>query len=137
MMERKQNNTFTFPIRVYWEDTDGGGVVYHSNYLNFGERSRTEWLRAKDIHQTVLREKEGIVFVVRSCNVKYKISARLDDLLDVTVAVQNISSHKLQITQRVMRGTQCCAELVVELVAIGAQTGRLVAIPPTVAAALT
>ncbi len=124
---------FTFPVRVYWEDTDGGGIVYYANYLKFAERARTEWLRARDISQSILKEKHHIVFVVRECTAKYKNPVRLDDLLDITVAVDEISSHKIIMTQRVLRDDLCCAELRVVLVAIDAETWQLATIPAVVA----
>ena len=135
-MSYHPNNLFSYPVRVYWEDTDGGGIVYYANYLKFAERARTEWLRALGISQSVLKETHGVAFVVRQCTIKYKISARLDDLLDITVAVDEISSHKLSMTQRVLRGNTCCAELAVELVVVDVATGRLVAIPSAVSSLL-
>lgn len=75
---------FIWPVRVYYEDTDAGGVVFYANYLKFFERARTEMLRQKGIHQHELLEKTGLVFVVRRVHVEYRQSARLDDLLDIT-----------------------------------------------------
>jgi len=129
MVNFKKNNTFTHPIRTYWEDTDGGGIVYYANYLKFAERARTEWLRALGHDQSELRDRLGIVFVVRECRVRYRAPARLDDLLDVTVAVENITRHKIQLRQTVTRGEDVCAELDVELVAVSAATGALAEIP--------
>ena len=71
---------FSWPVRVYWEDTDGGGVVYYANYLKFFERTRTEWLRSMGLNQQALRDETGGVFVVSEAAVKYHRSARLDDL---------------------------------------------------------
>ena len=76
--------TFTHPIRVYWEDTDAGGIVFYANYLKFFERARTEWLRALGIEQRNLKETSGGMFVVAETTVKYLRSARLDDQLQVT-----------------------------------------------------
>lgn len=122
-------------IRVYWEDTDGGGVVYHSNYLNFAERARTEWLRERGHNQSDLHQHTGIVFVMRDCHIRYKNPAKLDDLLDVSVAVRHITRHKIQFVQRVMRGAVCCAELTVELAAVDGKTGRLAEVPDDILAA--
>jgi len=83
-MSGEETEIFTWPVRVYWEDTDGGGVVYHSRYLNFFERARSELLRAKGIHQMELREKHGFVWVVTEMNVKFRQAARLDDELLVS-----------------------------------------------------
>ena len=79
---------FTWPIRVYWEDTDAGGIVFYANYLKFFERSRTEWLRAKGISQQHLRDTVGGMFVVSDANLRYLKSAKLDDELLVTTSLQ-------------------------------------------------
>ena len=75
---------FSWPLRVYWEDTDGGGVVYHARYLNFFERARTELLRARGIDQTELKEKHGFIWVVTEMDVKFRKAAKLDDELIVS-----------------------------------------------------
>ena len=77
--------TFQFPIRVYWEDTDAGGIVFYANYLKFFERARTEWLRSKGLEQRMLKETTGGMFVVSETRVKYHRPARLDDALLVSV----------------------------------------------------
>ena len=79
---------FEFPIRIYWEDTDAGGIVFYANYLKFFERARTEWLRALGIHQRTLREQSGGMFVVADAALKYLRPARLDDELVVTARLQ-------------------------------------------------
>jgi acyl-CoA thioester hydrolase len=76
---------FSFPVRVYYEDTDRGGVVYYANYLRFFERARTEWLRSLGIHQERLAAQTGTGFVVSRAEIDFRIGARLDDLLTVTV----------------------------------------------------
>ena len=78
-------HAFRHTLRVYWEDTDAGGVVFYANYLKFFERARTEWLRALGFGQQALRERTGAIFVVTDTRVRYLAPARLDDLLDVTV----------------------------------------------------
>ncbi len=122
-------NSFTHSIRVYWEDTDGGGIVYYANYLKFAERARTEWLRALGHDQGELREKLGVVFVVRECRVRYRAPARLDDMLGVSVEAVKSMRHKIQLRQIVTRDADICAELDVELVAVNAATGALAEIP--------
>src|SRR5690606_20285001 len=77
---------FSWPTRVYWEDTDAGGVVYHAQYLAFLERARTEWLRALGYGQEPLRVDHGLVFAVRAMRIDFRAPARLDDALDVSVA---------------------------------------------------
>ena len=83
-MTGEETAIFSWPVRVYWEDTDGGGVVYHSRYLNFFERARSELLRSKGIHQMELKEKHGFVWVVTEMNVKFRQAAKLDDELSVS-----------------------------------------------------
>ena len=76
---------FTWPVRVYYEDTDIGGVVYYANYLKFFERARTEWLRSFGLNQDKLAQEEGLIFVVRRALLDFVRPARLDDMLEVTV----------------------------------------------------
>lgn len=77
-------NPFSWPVRIYWEDTDAGGVVYYANYLRYLERARTEWLRVKGVDQSRLAAEQGVLFMVLAVNVEYKAPARLDDRLLVT-----------------------------------------------------
>ena len=93
---------FGFPLRVYWEDTDAGGIVFYANYLKFMERGRTEWLRALGFNQQVLREQVGGMFVVSETAVKYHQPARLDDALWVTARVQDAGRVSLTVAQQVM-----------------------------------
>lgn len=95
---------FSWPVRVYWEDTDAGGVVYHAGYLRFFERARSEWLRAAGIGQQKLREELGIVFVVHSMDIRFNRPARLDDALQATVAVKELRSASFSVTQSLLRG---------------------------------
>jgi len=94
---------FRFPLRVYWEDTDAGGVVFYANYLKFFERARTEWLRSLGHQQERLRAEQGVMFVVTDTAVRYVLPARLDDLLDVTVRVQHAGRARLSIRQQAWR----------------------------------
>ena len=94
---------FGWPIRVYWEDTDAGGVVYHAGYLRFLERARSEWLRAAGIGQQALREELGIVFVVHSIDIRFHRPARLDDALQATVAVDEMRSASFSVRQALLR----------------------------------
>ena len=77
------SNQSSWPVRVYYEDTDSGGVVYHSNYLNFMERARTEWLRSLKINQQILKEEENLLFVVHQINIKFIKPAVFNDLIEV------------------------------------------------------
>ncbi len=96
-------------MRVYWEDTDAGGVVYYANYLKFCERARTEWLRALGLGQQTLAERDGLLFVVSSAQVRYLAPARLDDQLMVSVAVTQAGGASLDLLQEVRRNTTAAA----------------------------
>jgi len=95
---------FTWPVRVYWEDTDAGGVVYYANYLKFLERARTEWLRALGIEQTELAERDGVLFVVRRVEADYLRAARFNDALTVTCRMREVGGASIEIDQSVRRG---------------------------------
>jgi acyl-CoA thioester hydrolase len=90
---------FEHPIRIYWEDTDAGGIVFYANYLKFFERARTEWLRTLGFGQQVLRDESGGMFVVSETTVKYHSPSRLDDMLVVTAMLQNGGKASLTIAQ--------------------------------------
>lgn len=94
---------FSWPIRVYWEDTDGGGVVYHAGYLRFLERARTEWLRSLGHSQESLRAGSDLVFAVRSVQMDFLAPARLDDELSATVEVTAVRGASLGFRQSVLR----------------------------------
>jgi tol-pal system-associated acyl-CoA thioesterase len=106
---------FVWPARVYWEDTDAGGVVYYANYLKFFERARTEWLRALGIEQQRLAEQQRLLFVVGSAQLRYLASARLDDALLVSVAPQRIGGASLDLLQEVRLGAAPQAAAFAEL----------------------
>jgi acyl-CoA thioester hydrolase len=97
--EHPGKDTFVWPVRVYWEDTDAGGVVFYANYLKFFERSRTEWLRERGIHQQALREATGGMFVVSDARVRYLKSAKLDDELLVTTSLLEAGRASMTIHQ--------------------------------------
>lgn len=92
--------TFTFPIRIYWEDTDAGGIVFYANYLKFFERARTEWLRSLGVEQQSLKDKSGGMFVVSETQIKYFSPARLDDLLEVTAQTSETGRASLVLFQQ-------------------------------------
>ena len=94
---------FSWPVRVYWEDTDAGGVVYHASYLRFLERARTEWLRARGLDQQRVREQQGVLFVVRDLSIDFVAPARLDDELDVTIESCERRSASLSFVQCILR----------------------------------
>ena len=90
---------FGWPIRVYWEDTDAGGIVFYANYLKFFERARTEWLRSKGVHQQALKTSTGGMFVVTDTALSYKLPARLDDELLVTAHITDAGRASMQLQQ--------------------------------------
>ena len=101
---------FHHPVRVYWEDTDAGGVVFYANYLKFFERARTEWLRHLGFEQQALRDATGAFFVVTDTQLRFLAPARLDDLLQVTVLLRHGGRASMQINQQAWRGGVLLAE---------------------------
>ena len=93
---------FEWPVRIYWEDTDAGGIVFYANYLKFFERARTEWLRSLDLGQQQLRELTGGMFVVTDARLRYLRPARLDDELIVTSRLQDSGRASLTIDQQAL-----------------------------------
>ena len=122
---------FSFPIRVYWEDTDAGGIVFYANYLKFFERARTEWLRSLGIGQQALRDATGGMFVVSETNVRYLQSARLDDELIVTTRLTESGRVSLTLAQQALcAGTVLC-EGTIRIGWVDATTLRPARIPAT------
>ena len=122
----------SFSIRVYYEDTDLAGIVYYANYLKYIERARSEWLRALDIDQVVLK-REGLVFVVRRIEADYLAPARFDDELEVRSSLHEMGAARLIMCQKVWRGGQLLFSAVVTLVCIS-EAGRPQRLPAQVAA---
>lgn len=104
-MKRNFPEIFSWPVRVYWEDTDAGGIVFYANYLKFFERSRTEWLRSKGINQHSLREATGGMFVVGDAQIRYLKSAKLDDQLEVTTSLIEAGRAAMSIHQQALLNT--------------------------------
>jgi acyl-CoA thioester hydrolase len=115
---------FSWPTRVYWEDTDGGGVVYYANYLKFMERARTEWLRALGFTQSQLMKDPGIVFVVVNANIDYRRPARLDDSLVITCECTPEGAASISFAQRILRGEEVLIEGTVRVACLDAQSFR-------------
>ena len=103
MKHAPKPNAFSIPVRIYYEDTDAGGVVYYANYLKFLERCRTEWLRVIGHEQADLLREPGIAFVVRSVALDYLKPARLDDLLTVSLEVERITKSQIFFGQHIRR----------------------------------
>jgi len=120
---------FSLPVRVYYQDTDAGGVVYHSTYLNFMERARYEWLRQLGFDAQSLEQVHKIQFMVRSLNIEYRKPAVLDDLLGVTLAVAAIGRSRITLSQQVMLDHTVLARATVEAVCVGAESLKPVSVP--------
>lgn len=116
------------PVRVYYEDTDAGGVVYHANYLRFAERARTEYLRAAGVDQRTLRDRDGVLFAVRRCEIDYLQPARLDDCLDVVSRIVALRGASVSMHQTVMRAAEILAQLSVRVACVDG-AGRPARIP--------
>jgi acyl-CoA thioester hydrolase len=127
---------FAFPVRVYWEDTDAGGIVFYANYLKFFERARTEWLRAAGVEQHALREETGVMFVVADTRLRYLAPARLDDLLTVTVAPEPAGRASLVVRQQALRGETLLCEGEIRIGCVRATDLKPQRLPDSVVAAL-
>jgi len=125
---------FSLPIRVYYEDTDAGGVVYYANYLKFCERARTDWLRAIGLEQGRLAADQNIIFVVRSVKADYLQPAVLDDLLDVVTTLGKLGHASLVFDQKIQRGGQILFETLITIACIDRVSKRATPIPPSVRA---
>ncbi|OHC77042.1 MAG: tol-pal system-associated acyl-CoA thioesterase [Rhodoferax sp. RIFCSPLOWO2_12_FULL_60_11] len=125
-----------FTLRVYWEDTDAGGVVFYANYLKFFERARTEWLRSLGVEQSVLQAQTGAIFVVADVQLRYLASARLDDLIQVTVKVVAQRQASMQLAQQAWRGDTLLAQGLIRVGCVDAATLRPRRMPEQVLMAL-
>src|SRR3954470_21864461 len=114
-MPARPEPVFRLPVRVYWEDTDAGGIVFYANYLKFFERARTEWLRAAGIGQQDLIASDNAGFVVKSATIDYHAPARLDDEITLTLAVEKLGRASVQFAQKAYRGDQLLAEASVKV----------------------
>lgn len=111
--------THHLPVRVYYEDTDAGGIVYYASYLRFLERGRTEWIRARGLSLHSLYETEGLLFVVRRVEADYLRPAVLDDVLEVVTELRALGGARIEMTQRVGRAGEVLFSAVVILVCVG------------------
>jgi len=123
------DNAFFLPVRVYYQDTDAGGVVYHSTYLNFLERARYEWLRELgfDVHSLIQVHK--VIFMIRSLSIEYFKPALLDDLLHITAQAAELGRSQITISQRVTRGTDILTKATVHAVCVGSDSLKPVSMP--------
>lgn len=130
-------STFAFPVRIYWEDTDAGGVVFYANYLKFFERARTEWLRAAGVEQQQLREETDAMFVVAEVQTRYLSAARLDDVLRITVHIEEQGAASMVIAQEAWRGDTLLAQGRIRIGCVQAASLKPCRIPKQVLAALS
>jgi len=125
-----------FPIRIYWEDTDAGGVVFYANYLKFFERARTEWLRTAGVGQQALRDETGAMFVVAEVHMRYLAPARLDDTMVVSVQVEEKGAASMVLVQEAWRGNTLLAQGRIRIGCVQADTLRPRRIPAQVLQAI-
>ncbi len=122
-------DAYHLPVRVYWEDTDAGGVVFYANYLRFFERARTEWLRSLGFGQQALLERHGVLFVVGQVQIRYVQSARLDDELTITARIAETGSARLRIAQQALKGSDVLAHGHVDIICVQQAQWRATRIP--------
>ena len=125
---------FTWPVRIYYEDTDAGGIVFYANYLKFFERARTEWLRARGVDQHTMAQDDAAIFVVKHAAIDYHAPARLDDVLNLTLSIQKIGRVSVQFSQQAWCGDVLLCSAQVKVGCVDAATLRPRPLPPAAAA---
>jgi acyl-CoA thioester hydrolase len=126
---QRRREAFRFPIRVYYEDTDAGGVVYYANYLKYMERARTEWLSSLGYELSTLERVEGLVFVVHRVEIDYRGPARLGERIDATLALVELGRASMAVEQDVVRGDDVLTRARVALACVDRATWRPKRIP--------
>jgi len=129
---RNSGAEFRIAVRVYYEDTDAGGVVYYANYLRFCERARTEWLRDKGFSQRSLMADVGVAFVVRRLTAEFNGSAQLDDELEVLTSIERLGGASIVFSQRILRADECLFEARVTVACIDLGRHAATAIPAAI-----
>ena len=120
---------FEWNARVYFEDTDSGGVVYHANYLKFMERARTEWLRSLGLNQIKLKQEDKVMFVVRKIDIQYRMPSRFNDELLIQTECFKTTDYSIMLKQNILRDKQIITEGKVEIVCINSDLFKPVRIP--------
>jgi len=120
---------FNWPVRVYYEDTDSGGVVYYANYLKFMERARTEWLRHFGLEQDVLRDQFGIIFAVRKVQIDYVLPAIFNDELIVTAGVNKKGKASINFTQTIIRNNELLSTAEIKIACLDVASFKPVSMP--------
>lgn len=131
------SNKFSAKYRVYYEDTDAGGIVYYANYLKFFERARTDFLRNLNIVQSELAATENVIFVVRKCEIEYLTPARMDDLIEVFVEVKKINPASIVMFQEIKKSDKLVSTLTVQIACVSADKIQPTKIPSNISEALT
>ncbi len=126
---------FQFPVRIYYEDTDAGGVVYHARYLHFFERARTEYLRTLDFSQQMLLNERNVAFVVKTMTIDYRLPARLDDWLVVETKISEVRGAAILFTQQLKRDELILCTATVKVASVDLSKMKPVALPDEVKAA--
>ena len=121
--------TFLWPVRVYYEDTDAAGVVFYANYLKFMERARTEWLRSLGFEQTTLLHDHNVVFVVRALAIEFLRPALFNDALEVAVVLKDVRGGLIEAAQTIWRGAQTLVTAEVKIACVNTQSFKPVRIP--------
>jgi acyl-CoA thioester hydrolase len=124
---------FSWTVRVYYEDTDAGGIVYYANYLKFFERARTEWLRSRDLHQQRLIVTHGAMFVVKRASIDYHAPAKLDDEITLTLSIEKLGKVSVEFLQQAWRGPVLLATGHVKVGCVDCTSVRPLPIPAAVA----
>jgi acyl-CoA thioester hydrolase len=130
------NDEYVLQMRVYFQDTDAGGVVYHGCYLNFMERARTEWLRSYGYSNAGLMKQFGAVFVIRACHIDYLKPALLDDLLEVTAKIKEVGRSRITLLQSVRRDEVVLTTAEMNLVYVSLENFKPISVPDVLRAQL-
>jgi acyl-CoA thioester hydrolase len=133
-MSIEMPSVFTWTVRVYYEDTDAGGIVFYANYLKFFERARTEWLRAQGVHQQDLIEQHGAMFVVKNASVDYHAPAKLDDVITLTLWIEKLGRASVQFVQQASCGAALLASARIKVACVDRAALKPRPLPDVVAA---
>ncbi|MDH3713255.1 MAG: tol-pal system-associated acyl-CoA thioesterase [Gammaproteobacteria bacterium] len=136
-MRQFTSAVFTWPVRVYYEDTDAAGLVYYANYLKYLERARTEFLRALGFEQDALRREHGVVFVVRKLTIDYLAAARFNEMLSATVQIDRARRASIDFLQTVTHAGELCCSAEVKVACLDLAVRRPCAIPKAITEELT
>lgn len=129
MVDETQIKSFEHPVRIYYEDTDTGGIVYYANYLKFAERARTEMLRSLGIENSTLLNEQRVAFAVKECSADYIKPAVLDDALNIITTVESLGGASMRLIQDIFRGQERLVAIKVRLACMNIDTGQACRLP--------